>query len=157
MTNNYIAIEDNVKKASIDLLQKHLSDAVNLYVQLKQAHWNVKGPNFISLHEMFDKIHEDVGEHVDNIAERIVILGGVANAGLDFVGANTRLPVYPTDIKKGNDHLTAILASLSLLAVSVREAIGQAEDAGDDGTADVFMGLSGCLDKSIWFAEAHLD
>ena len=58
------------------LMNQRLADAVDLQMQVKQAHWNVKGPHFIGLHELFDKIAEEVEDYVDLIAERIVQLGG---------------------------------------------------------------------------------
>src|SRR5437660_9218703 len=60
------------------LLNQRLADAVDLQTQMKQAHWNVKGPHFIGLHELFDKTDEAVEAYVDLIAERIVQLGGIA-------------------------------------------------------------------------------
>src|SRR5579862_6301655 len=63
----------------IELLNARLADAIDLGAQTKHAHWNVKGPNFIALHELFDKIYSEVSEDVDMIAERIMQLGGSAH------------------------------------------------------------------------------
>lgn len=155
MATNYIAMDDNIANASIVLLQRNMNMAVDIYLQLKQAHWNVKGPNFVSLHELFDKLHEEMGEHVDELAERIVTLGGVADGTVQNVAEKTELAAYPTDIRDGNAHLTAVAQSLSQFAKSVRAAIAEAGEAGDEGTVDVFNGISTAVDKSIWFVEAH--
>ena len=71
-------LPDNIRKAAIQLLQSRLADVVDLGTQAKQAHWNVKGPNFIALHELFDSVASDVANYTDLIAERITALGGIA-------------------------------------------------------------------------------
>ena len=75
-TRNDLA--ENTRGAMINLLQARLADALDLSTQTKQAHWNVKGPHFIGLHELFDEVHEHVDAAVDLIAERLVALGGIA-------------------------------------------------------------------------------
>src|SRR5262249_9170815 len=74
-----IDLAHQIRKESAALLQARLSDALDLEAQTKQAHWNVKGRNFLQLHELFDKIHGEVEEFVDLIAERITALGHVAD------------------------------------------------------------------------------
>jgi starvation-inducible DNA-binding protein len=76
----------------IELLNARLADCKDLQTQTKQAHWNVKGPNFIGLHELFDKINEEVDEYVDEIAERAVQLGGVAEGTARVVAKRSTLP-----------------------------------------------------------------
>jgi len=66
----------NTRTKVIDLLNARLADAIDLGAQTKHAHWNVKGPNFIALHELFDKVAEHVEDYVDTIAERVTSLGG---------------------------------------------------------------------------------
>src|SRR3954469_10826038 len=80
------------------LLNQRLADVLDLQSQMKQAHWNVKGPSFIGLHELFDKIDESVEEYVDLIAERAVQLGGVARGTVRMAAANSRLDEYPDEI-----------------------------------------------------------
>src|SRR5262245_64110362 len=89
----------------IDLLNARLADAIDLYNQAKQAHWNVKGTDFFQLHELFDKVAEAVEEGVDELAERAVELGGVADGTLPSVVKRTTLPAYPVDIKTGKDQI----------------------------------------------------
>jgi starvation-inducible DNA-binding protein len=66
----------NTRTKVIELLNARLADAIDLGAQTKHAHWNVKGPNFIALHELFDKVAESVEEHIDTLAERVTALGG---------------------------------------------------------------------------------
>ena len=92
------------RKKSIALLAALLADAVDLYSQIKQAHWNVRGPSFIALHELFDKIAEETEDHVDSLAERIAQLGGQPRGTARIAASNSRLKEYPLDISEGPDH-----------------------------------------------------
>ena len=74
-------LSETIRGKAVELLNARLADAIDLQTQTKQAHWNVKGPHFIALHELFDKINEDVEEYVDLLAERAVQLGGVKRDG----------------------------------------------------------------------------
>ena len=149
-------LKSNAKTESIDLLNARLADAIDLALITKQAHWNVKGPSFIGVHEMLDKFRDELDDHVDIIAERAVQLGGTAFGTSQNVSKGTTLKPYPTDIHKTKDHLAALIDRYAAVAKSVRKAIDEADEAGDAGTADIFTAFSRSLDKSLWFLEAHL-
>jgi starvation-inducible DNA-binding protein len=149
-------LKSNVKKSSIELLNARLADAIDLALITKQAHWNVKGPHFIAIHEMLDGFRKDLDEHVDTIAERAVQLGGTALGTSQVVTAESKLSPYPTDIYKTRDHLAALIEHYAATAKTVRAAIDEASDAGDADTADIFTAYSRTLDKSLWFLEAHI-
>ena len=83
------------------MMNQSLADAVDLQQQMKQAHWNVKGPNFIGLHKLFDEIEGAVEEYVDSIAERIVQLGGIAEGTARVAAKRSRLAEYPLEIAHG--------------------------------------------------------
>ncbi len=140
----------------IDLLNARLADALDLEMQTKQAHWNVKGPNFIALHELFDKVHTTVEEAVDEIAERIVALGGTAYGTLRAVSASSTLAAYPEDIYDGRKHVEALSDALATFGKHVRKAIDASSKAGDADTSDLFTGISRDVDQHLWFLEAHL-
>ena len=139
-----------------ELLNARLADAVDLSSQVKQAHWNVKGPNFIALHELFDKIHSGVEAQVDELAERITALGGVANGTVAAVARASSLPTYPLLISRGQDHLVALAKVLAANGASLRKAIGASAKIGDEVTADLFTGMAADNDKTLWLVEAHL-
>ncbi len=140
---------------TIELLNKRLADAIDLHMQMKQAHWNVKGPNFIGLHKLFDEIHEATGEYVDTIAERAVQLGGVAEGTVRIASTRTQLPEYPQDIADGPSHVNAVSTALAAFAHEVRSSITEADDLDDADTADIFTDVSRGIDKWLWFVEAH--
>jgi starvation-inducible DNA-binding protein len=140
----------------VDILNARLADAIDLQLQAKQAHWNVKGPNFIALHELFDQIATELGGHVDDMAERITALGGVAEGTLQAVTGRTRLEPYPLALAEGRAHLEALAGALARFGKSVRKAIDETGKAGDADTSDLFTGLSRAIDKNLWLVEAHL-
>jgi len=144
-----------VRGRMADLLNSRLAGAIDLYLQTKQAHWNVKGPAFIALHELFDKLGEELEDYIDDIAERVVALGGVAEGTLGAVSGRTKLAAYPLDISEGPAHVDALADAYAAFGKAVRKAIDEASKAGDADTSDLFTGISRGIDKSLWFLEAH--
>lgn len=145
------------KRASLcQLLNERLADLIDLQLQAKQAHWNVKGPTFIALHELFDSVAEETEEFVDTVAERVVALGGIAEGTISMIGQRTKLPAYPPNITSGRDHVEALSTALATFGKAVRADIDRATELGDADTADLFTGISRDIDKKLWFVEAHL-
>ncbi len=138
-----------------ELLNLRLASAIDLQLQLKQAHWNVKGPNFIALHELFDKIDEAVEDYVDMIAERIVQLGGVAEGTVRVAARRSRLDEYPLTLADGMAHVSAVATALACFGKEARVTIDEANAFDDAGTADLFTEVSRGIDKWLWFVEAH--
>ena len=151
-----IDIPEIKREKLIALTNQQLADTFDLYSQTKQAHWNVKGPQFIALHELFDDLAADIPGFVDLIAELTTVLGGYVMGTARMAGANSRLPEFPTNISDGMKIVDALASAFALVAASTREAIDTADKAGDPDTADVFTEISRALDKSLWFLEAHL-
>jgi starvation-inducible DNA-binding protein len=140
----------------VSLLNQQLADTFDLMSQTKFAHWNVKGPTFIALHELFDKVNEEVEDYVDLIAERAVQLGGVALGTARSVARRSQQKEYPLDISSGRDHVEAVSTALALFGKAVRAAIDASDGLHDAGTADLFTEVSRGVDKWLWFVEAHL-
>lgn len=139
----------------VDLLNQRLADAFDLQSQTKQAHWNVKGPHFIALHELFDQVYAAVGEYVDLIAERAVQLGGVANGTVRVAASRSSLPEYPLTVSDGLDHVEALSTALAAFGARVRKSIELSNECDDADTADLFTEVSRGIDKWLWFVEAH--
>ena len=140
----------------VELLNAHLASCIDLQMQAKQAHWNVKGENFIALHELFDKVAETAEESIDELAERAVQLGGTARGTLQSVSKETGLSEYPMEIHGGREHVEALSSALAAFGKGVRQAIAIATELSDADTADLFTGISREIDKQLWFVEAHL-
>jgi len=137
------------------LLNQRLACAIDLQMQMKQAHWNVKGPSFIGLHQLFDEVAEAVEGYVDQIAERVVQLGGVAEGTVRMAAARTRLIEYSPEISDGMAHVEEVANALSTFGQSARSTINEAEELDDADTADLFTEISRGIDKWLWFVEAH--
>ena len=144
------------RKKLIVLLNQHLADTFDLYGQAKQAHWNVKGPQFHQLHELFDDLADQVREYVDLIAERATALGGSALGTVRMAAGASRLAEFPLDATGSMQHVEALAVRFAALTATTRSAIESAEELGDADTADLLTEVSRGLDKSLWFLEAHL-
>ncbi len=151
-----IGLPEEARAELVDLLNARLADMADYGLQLKQAHWNVKGLQFVALHEMWDEMAAQVNEFADLIAERAVMLGGQARGTLQVAAAGTTLPEYPVEARAARDHLSALAESLAVVANGLRAAIDQSERLGDMDTADLFTEVSRALDKQLWYMEAHL-
>ncbi|ODT31657.1 MAG: DNA starvation/stationary phase protection protein Dps [Kaistia sp. SCN 65-12] len=148
-------LKSNAKKVSIEILNARLADAIDLALITKQAHWNLKGPQFIAIHEMLDMFRTDLDVHVDTIAERVVQIGGTAIGTSQAVVKASPLKPYPTDIYTTKDHLAALIERYALAANNARAAIDDTDEAGDADAADILTAYSRSLDKALWFLEAH--
>jgi starvation-inducible DNA-binding protein len=138
------------------LLNQRLADMIDLFNQTKHAHWNVKGPEFMQLHELFDDVAERVEEGCDLLAERVVTLGVAAEGTTRQSAAASTIGEYDLGVVDGLDHVRALARQVATLAASIRGAIQQSAELGDPTTADLFTEISRSLDKDLWFLEAHL-
>ena len=148
-------LPESTRREVVDLLNARLADCIDLEGQCKQAHWNVKGPNFIALHELFDDIHGAVDEYADLIAERVVQLGGIAEGTVGVVAQRTTLTDYPLVLTKGSEHVAALSDALASFGRAVRIGIDEMNDLKDADSADILTEISRGIDKWLWFVEAH--
>ena len=149
-------LSEAARTEMIEICKARLAEAVDLQMQCKYAHWNVKGPNFIALHELFDKIHGEVEECVDLIAERIATLGGVADGRVRTAAYNSKLDEYPLEARSGEAHLRAVANALAQFGKLVRDDIDKSSELGDAASSDIFTAICRATDKQLWFVEAHL-
>ena len=153
MTHN--TLSENIRAQASELLNRHLAAAIDLHGQLKQAHWNVRGPNFIAIHELFDKVATDADIYSDQIAERTAGLGAIAEGTVQVAAANSFLIPYPLRIADEKEHVFAVASTLAAFGQSIREAIGHSAAIGDADTADLFTEISRGVDRHIWLVELH--
>jgi starvation-inducible DNA-binding protein len=151
-----IDLAEDKRAQMIQVLNAQLADTFDMFSLMKQAHWNVKGPQFIALHELFDEMAEGLLGYVDMIAERATALGGMAMGTVRMAADNTRLESYPTNIVESMGTVNLISERLAALGESTREAADRAEELRDMDTNDMFIEVSRDLDKWLWFLEAHL-
>jgi starvation-inducible DNA-binding protein len=150
-----IDIPEDTREQVIELLNARLADTFDLYSQLKQAHWNVKGSDFYQLHLLYDQVAEDVFPFVDEIAERATQLGGLARGTARMAASASSLEEYPLDAIEGMETVTAVADRLAAYAAAVRSAIDTTAEWGDQSTSDLFTEISRTVDKYLWFVEAH--
>lgn len=149
-------LKDNTIKTSIAALNAALADAVALRMAIKQAHWTVKGPHFIAIHELFDTVAGRIAENADILAEQVQTLGGQAHGSLEAVEKGAKIKPYPLDLVKDMEHVRAVCERMADAGERVRKAIDETTEAGDADTADIFTAYSRQLDKDLWFIESHL-
>ncbi len=156
MYKNSVKLSDAQKKQLVEILNQRLAEASDFYSQAKFAHWNVKGLNFYQLHLLFDKIAEDAEGHIDEIAERITALGGVANGTNRQAASTSRLPEYKVESITGPEHLEAMIEALATYTASVREA-GDKIDEIDQPTRDFLNQIIVQLEQNLYFLESHME
>lgn len=152
----HIDLPETDREPLIELLNKRLADTADLYSQVKQAHWNVKGPDFFQLHQLFDQLAGEVFPYIDLIAERATALGGVATGTVRMAAASSTLPEYPVEATEGQRHLKALIDRYAVFTANIRKAIDVADEHHDRSTADLFTEISRTADKQLWFLEAHV-
>jgi starvation-inducible DNA-binding protein len=149
-------LSPTTRRSIAEILNEHLADAIDLQLQAKQAHWNIKGPSFVGLHELFDQIASRAREYADEIAERAVALGGSARGTVQAVSRQSQLREYPLDVHDWRAHVHAMQDALATFGRGARKAIDDATALNDADTADLFTEISRAVDKLLWMVEAHI-
>ncbi|MEM6329417.1 MAG: DNA starvation/stationary phase protection protein Dps [Planctomycetota bacterium] len=152
LKRHVITGEDRTK--TISALQACLADLIDLALQGKQAHWNVVGANFRSVHLQLDEIIDQARNASDAVAERIVTLGDPADGRCTRVAEGTRLPPYPTGLQGVSETVTLTADRLEKVIAGLRVAIATVGDP-DPVTEDLLIGVAGELEKSLWMVQAQ--
>jgi starvation-inducible DNA-binding protein len=153
MSKRKNALPEEQQTKLIELLNRRLADAIDLQLQSRQAYWNVKGPHFMALRELFDKVAQGVEEDANLIAEHIVQLGGMAEGTAHAVAGRSSLDGYRLATADGNGHIDALATTLIAFGRHARYASEQATELKDADTADLFTEIARGIDKWLWFVE----
>jgi starvation-inducible DNA-binding protein len=150
-----IDLSEESRRQVIELLDKSLADTFDLYSQVKQAHWNVRGTDFYQLHLLFDQLAGEIEPFIDQLAERVTALGGIAHGTARMAAKNSSLTEYPEQAGDGHDHIQALIDRYAIYTAQVRKGIRESDDHEDPTSADLYTEISRTADKHLWFLEAH--
>ena len=157
VVNLPIGLDEKVRLDSTQNLNQVLADTIMLRDLYKKHHWQVSGHTFYQLHLLLDKHFEEQAELVDELAERIQTLGGVAISVAHDVAEHTRLERPPIDREEVPVQLSRLLEAHELILKESREYAGKADDAGDDGTNDLLVSeVIRTNELQVWFIAEHL-
>lgn len=151
-----IDIPTKARKELVALLNPILGSLLDLWSQVKQAHWNIHGATFIAIHEFLDKIADSLVDQVDEVAERIVQLGGVAEGTIRMGSKSTILKESETGVLPIPSALEGLADRFAKIGALIRKEIEHSDELGDPNTADILTGIGNDLDKNLWFIESHL-
>jgi starvation-inducible DNA-binding protein len=151
------SLPETARTAISDTLNARLADGLDLHSQIKVAHWNIKGPQFASLHPLFESFAVSLAEHNDSIAERAVTLGALAHGTTRHVAKASRLAEYPQDTTRDLEHVRLLADRFETYLGGMRESRGVAEKNGDTDTVDLLTGIITEFEKHSWFLRASLD
>ncbi len=157
MYQNRVALSDEQKEKVVEVMQERLAEALDMYSQAKFAHWNVKGINFYQLHLLFDSVAEAIFPQIDQIAERMTQLGGVANGTVRQSATGSQIPEFNVNLTAGMDYVKALADALGLYAQALREASDKIDEIGDEPTSDFFKQLDVEAEEQLYFLESHLE
>lgn len=131
-----------------------LAHLIDISASAKQAHWNVYGPNFQGLHDLFDVIVDEARTFSDEVAERAVSIGGTAHGTLQDANKGTTLAPFPTDERKWETLVREMHSRMTQVSALLRDVIHRTED--DLNTQDLYIAIQRDIDKRAWMLEAHL-
>ena len=152
-----IALSVNVCQQSVDNLNQVLADTITLRDLYKKHHWQVSGPTFYQLHLLFDKHYEEQNELVDQIAERIQLLGGVSLAMAPDIAETTLVPRPPKGREEAPVQISRLLHAHEIVLEEARSMARQASDSGDDGTNDLLISdVIRTNELQVWFLSEHV-
>jgi len=152
-----IALDEEKRQKSVDVLNQVLVDTISLRDLYKKHHWQVSGPTFYQLHLLFDKHAGEQSELIDQIAERIMALGGVSYAMAHDVVENTRIPRPPKDREEPPVQISRLLEAHEIVLQEARAFAKDAAENGDDGTNDLLVSdVVRTNEQQVWFISEHV-
>ncbi|WP_286828836.1 MULTISPECIES: DNA starvation/stationary phase protection protein Dps [Kordiimonas] len=148
-------LSEGIRIQSIELLNQYLAASIDLHGQMRQAHWNVRGPGFVELHRLFDQIAREVDGFANRMAERAGSIGGTAEGTVQAAVKKSFLPQYPLGIADSQKHVAAVSDVLSIYCQAAHEASDRAAAFGDINTADLLTEISRNIDHQLWQVESN--
>ncbi len=148
-------LDRDARYSIIERLNEVLAGLLDTGLPARHAHWNVRGPSFMAMHDLFGKIAVDVDRHADAIAERTAALGGVADGTVQAVARESMLAPYPALAISQGEHVDAMSLRLAALASRVRRAATACDHDCDPVSAHLLLESAATIEKSLWLVESH--
>lgn len=145
----------DVRHTSIETLNGIVVHAIDIALAAKHAHWNVRGPNFLSHHKLFDEVFNQLIAQIDSIGERATALGGIARGTVQMVANGTDLKPYPVLSVGEREHVEQLSERLGLLGAKISKAVGETSRLGDIVSADVLTDAAATIEGMLWLVESH--
>lgn len=152
-----VAVDEPARKELVTMLNTCLATTIDLYTQVKQAHWNIKGAHFVSRHELFDSVAGHALEWADELAERASTLGGYATGTVRDAAERSKLAVYDASAVDGLAHLREVAERLASYCKMIRECTKLAGRLEEPVTEDLCIGVLRRAELDLWFIESHLN
>lgn len=150
-------LDEEACRANVEALNQILADTLTLRDLYKKHHWQVSGPTFYQLHLLFDKHFEEQSELVDELAERIQMLGGLSIAMAHDVAEMTQVPRPPRGREEVPVQISRLLEAHEIILKNSHQTANQANENGDDGTNDLLISqVIRVNEKQVWFLSEHL-
>ncbi len=150
-----IAVVPERRAPIIEELNVLTASTIDLYSQVKQAHWNIKGPHFVSRHELFDRLADRLRTYGDTLAERVSMLGGYAAGTIRMAATSSILPEYDTRAVDGRAHIHCLAERYQTLTERVRNDIRTMAEIGEPASEDLLVTMLRGLEEDLWFLESH--
>ena len=155
MSYNSIGLSAEKSLALSEDLNELLANFQRYYQNLRGIHWNIKGKRFFDLHVKFEELYDDANMKVDEIAERILTLGGVPLHTFEDYIANSKVPVGK-NVTKDEDAIRLIVESLTQLLMIERKLLNASDEADDEGTNSMMSDFISEQEKTVWMMKAWL-
>lgn len=155
MTLNSIGLDQKKTKQIADDLNSLLANFQMYYQNLRGIHWNIKGKRFFELHPKFEELYNDANLKVDEIAERVLTLGGVPLHTFEDYLSKAKVP-SGKNITQDEDSVRLIVSSLSELLKIERDILDKSDEVRDEGTNSMMSGFITEQEKTIWMMKAWL-
>lgn len=155
-TPTQIQLPEEVRAKLVADLNVSLASTLDLALQVKQAHWNIRGPQFFARHELFDRVAAHLFKMADMIAERGSTLGGYAEGTLRLGAKKSELPEYDLNASNGRDHIVVLTERFGTYTKLLREKLAHSEELNDPPTADLYTECVRTAELDLWFLESHL-
>lgn len=151
-----IGIKEKDTSAMAEVLNKLVADLNVLYIKIRNAHWNVEGPDFHAQHLFFEGLYGELAETIDEVAERVRAIGHYAIGSLKEFLDLTQLTEDKPSKNDSKGYIKLLLNDYESIIISLRESVDLAEKHGDDATEDFLIGIMGGFEKTAWMLRSHL-